>query len=125
MQSQIAVNTFIENMATLAIERWLLHDLSALMPSEKVLIMTDYEIAAVAAEPEESQSQRKRLVSQIAVLEKAVRICRRHARQSGLNGECGTSLGSRQSERLTQTRFIINRAAAELSGWPLAAARTG
>lgn len=68
-------------MATLAIERWLLHDLSALLTPEKIWTMSDDEVAVIGAEADGAEKLRSKLQTQIAVLERAVKVCRRHARQ--------------------------------------------
>lgn len=84
---QVAVDTFIDNMATLGIERWLLHDLSALLPPESIWAMNDDEVAAIGAEAHDAETLRRKLKDQVAVLQTAVRICRRHARQGAPGGK--------------------------------------
>lgn len=80
--------------------------------------MTDDEIAAIAAEPQESQLHRTRLASQIAVLEDAIRICRRHARQGAMNGMSLKSLSEiielthpRRSNYRTTSRLLERKSA--------------
>lgn len=69
--------------------------------------MSDDEIAAIAAEPEESKTQRRILVSQIAVLEKAVRICRRHARQGVQSSESRCCIHD-QNRGMTNVKQVVN-----------------
>lgn len=81
MESQIALDTFIDNCAMLGVEACLLDDLTSLFAQDKCWDMAQEKVADLAAEPAESLEERKRTQAQLVVLEDVIRTCRRHVRQ--------------------------------------------
>ena len=80
-RKQIALDTFIENVATLGIEQCLLNHLANLIPPNKVHSMDDEMIAELAAEPPEIEQERSKAEAQAAALEDVIRICEGYARR--------------------------------------------
>ena len=76
---QIALDTFIDNVATLAIERALLRDLPDLILSScDPSSLTDEQLEAVAGESEEVKEQRTKAVHRVAALEAVIQTCRQY-----------------------------------------------
>ena len=76
---QIALDTFIDNVATLAIERVLLRDLPDLILSScDPSSLTDEQLEAVAGESEEVKEQQTKAVHRVAALEAVIQTCRQY-----------------------------------------------
>lgn len=76
---QIALDTFVDNVATLAIERVLLRDLPDLVLSScDPSSLSDEELEAVAGESEEVKEQRTKAVHRVAALEAVIQTCRQY-----------------------------------------------
>ena len=73
---QIALNTLIENVASLGIERCLLRDLSDLIPATEAMTLSDDTIESIAGESHEVVAQRTTAESQMAALDEVIRVCR-------------------------------------------------
>ena len=71
---QIALDTVIDNVAALAVERCLLHDLSKVFPFLGVADIDDDTISRIASEPIEAREERSRLTTQATTLEDVIRI---------------------------------------------------
>jgi len=91
--AQSALNTFVDNVATLAVEAVLIGDLPSLIPqASKIWQMSSQIVAEVVAEPPEAREQRARLAAQIEALKSVIRTCKkytgpRHCMQMKL-GKC-------------------------------------
>nr|POF02501.1 interferon-induced gtp-binding protein mx [Quercus suber] len=77
----IALDNFIENVASLAIERCLLHDLRSLIQPQVMWRWSEEKLAEIASEPEDAQREREKLRAKVVALESAVQTCKRHMRQ--------------------------------------------
>jgi len=76
---QIALDTFVDNVATLAIERVLLRDLPSLILSScDPSSLSDEELEAVAGESEEVKEQRTKAIHRVAALEAVIQTCRQY-----------------------------------------------
>lgn len=100
---QIAVDNLVDNVATLAVEKALLHDMPNLMVPAIVHVMSDEEMARIATEPEESKSRRKRLTAQLEALQSALRTCRRHAQHVPTRSKCSLSWQSMEVNSVPDT----------------------
>ena len=74
----IALETFVDNMATLAVENCLLVGLGGIFSSDKVADLDDAQLQELAGESEQVLSDRKYLEEKIQVLERALKTCERH-----------------------------------------------
>ncbi|KAF2163888.1 hypothetical protein M409DRAFT_25666 [Zasmidium cellare ATCC 36951] len=77
----IAVETFVENVATLAIEACLLAGLGEAIPAETVWNLDADAIAKLAAEPQGIADTREKTARQIKALKEAIGTCERHVQQ--------------------------------------------
>nr|POF24700.1 interferon-induced gtp-binding protein mx [Quercus suber] len=77
----IALDNLIENVASLAIERCLLHDLRSLIQPQTMWRWSEEKLAEIASEPGDAQRERQRLRAKVAALDSAVQTCKRHMRQ--------------------------------------------
>ena len=85
--TQIAVDNFIDNIATLGVEKCVLDDMPGIMSPEMVWTLSDEDVAKVAAEDEEAKSRRHKLRAQVLALEETIRICKRQARTRHVDGQ--------------------------------------
>lgn len=76
---KIALDTVIDNVATLAVERCLLDDLPDLIALDDVAGLDDDRLSIIGCEPLEAQEERSRARAQASALEEVIRTCRRHA----------------------------------------------
>jgi hypothetical protein len=77
------LENFVDNTATLAIERVFLRDLPDLILSScEPLSLSDEQLEAVAGESEKAKEQRTKAVHRIATLEAVVQACRQSSRTS-------------------------------------------
>lgn len=70
------MNTFVENVACLGVEKCLLHDLSNLISPAKAITLGDDQIRNIAAESAEVMAGRTRAETQKAALDEVIAICR-------------------------------------------------
>jgi hypothetical protein len=75
---QNSLDTMINNIATLGVERCLLHELKDLFPADKMDTLSDELVARVASEPPEIRTERYKARSQATVLENVIQTCRRY-----------------------------------------------
>ncbi|WPH02703.1 interferon-induced gtp-binding protein mx [Acrodontium crateriforme] len=76
---EIAIDTIIDNVSALAIERCLLSDLSRLIVLEKVSNLDDDQLSELAREPEEARQEREKLTKQITALKVFIQSCISHS----------------------------------------------
>ena len=76
---QIALDTFVENVAALGVEKCLLHDLPDLISPTRVPSMADKKVSELGAEPAESREERAKAMAQAKALEEVIRTCRMYA----------------------------------------------
>ena len=72
---KVALETFVEIVPTIAVERWLLSDLPDLIPPKDAYTMDEPTISRIASEPVSARQQRTKLSSQRAVLKDVIDIC--------------------------------------------------
>ena len=82
-QIQSAILTFVNNVASLAIEQCLLSDVAKILSSATVRDMEDDEPRAIAAELNETMQERARLSNRIKTLEKGLGILRFYSGKYG------------------------------------------
>ena len=70
---QIAMDRFIDEMATLGVERCLLHDLPSIIPLRDASTIDDEKVSRIAAETPEVRQKRAKAQAQVAALEEALR----------------------------------------------------
>lgn len=70
------MDTFIENVASLGIERCLLSDLSNIIPTSDATDMSDAKVAEIASEPPAVYEERAKAEAQAKALEEVIRVCR-------------------------------------------------
>ena len=75
---KIALDTFVDNVAVLAVEACLLTDLASVIPGDHLYSMEDEEIYQIASEPPEVLEQRQRLSKQLEALKEAMKTCKKH-----------------------------------------------
>ena len=68
--------TFIENIASLGIERCLLHDLANIIPPSDATDIDDAKVAEIASEPPAVYEERAKAEAQARALEEVIRVCR-------------------------------------------------
>jgi hypothetical protein len=76
----VALDTFVDNCALLAVESCLLKDLPLLFQPDPAWIMEAGELAAISAEPYVERSERIKTTLQKETLESVLRTCRKYAR---------------------------------------------
>lgn len=74
----MALKTFVDNIATQAIERLLIHDLGTLLSPGRVYDMDVELVTRIVAETPESQSLREELSKKLSVLRAGVETCRKY-----------------------------------------------
>jgi GTP-binding protein EngB required for normal cell division len=74
----IARETFIENIATLAVENCLLTGLANIFPSNMVLEMDDIQLMRFAGDSDKLRSDRRHAEAKHQLLEKSLETCRAH-----------------------------------------------
>lgn len=74
----IARDTFVDNVATLAIENCLLTGLASIFSSDMILDMEDGQLANLAGESEKSLSDRRYAEEKSRLLKKSLETCRIH-----------------------------------------------
>lgn len=79
---QIALDTFVDNVAILGVEAKLLTDLPNILTAEDIAGLDADEVTAIASEPPEAQKERQRLHAQCEALQDTVATCRMHGGQS-------------------------------------------
>ncbi|KAJ9648378.1 hypothetical protein H2201_000502 [Coniosporium apollinis] len=87
---KIAINRFIDDVATVVIERCLLQDLANIYCPLSVSSMTDETVHGLAAESEDITAERELLDAKLKALSDGLRTCKRHV----VRGPPGTSFGS-------------------------------
>jgi GTPase SAR1 family protein len=96
----IARETFIENIATLAVENCLLTGLANIFPSHMILEMDDFQLMRLAGDSDKVRSDRRHVEAKHQLLEKSLETCRTHI-----------------SRRLFPIGGSQNDAQKELPGW--------
>lgn len=76
---QIALNTLLDNVATLAIERCLLSDLPDLISPNHITELSDEQLLALGSEPPQAREDRARAIAQAEALTAVIKVCKRHA----------------------------------------------
>lgn len=76
---QVALETYVENFALLAIERLLLADLPSIMTPVMMAGLTDDKVNAMGMRSQKDEDELSSLALQVDVLEKAIGTCRRYA----------------------------------------------
>lgn len=84
---KVALDVFVDNFATLAIENCLLEGLEELLSPLSVAKMTDEELNRLAAESPDIRAQRSQATTKLKVLENGLESCKRHARRRPTFGE--------------------------------------
>ena len=74
----IARETFIDNIATLAVENCLLMGLANIFPSHKVLEMDDIQLMRLAGDSDKLRSDRRHTEAKHQLLGKSLEICKAH-----------------------------------------------
>jgi hypothetical protein len=74
---QIALDTFIDNVAVLGVEMCLLTDLGDIFPVEEVASMDDERLVELASEPAGTRLERTQARAQAYALQNVIRICER------------------------------------------------
>ena len=74
----IARETFIENIATLAVENCLLTGLANIFPSHMILEMDDFQLMRPAGDSDKLRSDRRHAEAKHQLLEKSLETCRPH-----------------------------------------------
>ena len=134
----IALENFVDNMATLAVENCLLVGLGGIFSSDRVADMDDAQLQEIAGESERLLSDRKYLEEKIQVLERALKTCESHLRRqpvtqddavTGLAQELGaTSMYSDASTptlRTSRPRSIFSLTVEEATNSRVVAPGTG
>jgi hypothetical protein len=76
----VALDTFVDNCALLAIESCLLNDIQLFFHPDAAWEMDAEEVATITAEPHAERSERIKTTSQKETLENVLRTCRKYAR---------------------------------------------
>jgi hypothetical protein len=74
----VARDTFIDNIATLAVENCLMAELTNIFPSSKILDMEDHELAILAGESEKILTDRRYAEEKSRLLKRSLKTCRLH-----------------------------------------------
>lgn len=98
MQSSIL--TFMNNVASLAIEQCLLSGAAKMLSSATVRNMEDDELQAIAAESDETMQERARLSDRVKTLEKGLGILRFHPGKYEIGLSAGSSIMVARESRL-------------------------
>jgi hypothetical protein len=83
----IARDTFIDNVTTLAIENCLLAGLARIFTSDMILDMNDNQLARLAGESEQTLSDRKYAEEKSRLPKKSLETCRLHMSRRPILGE--------------------------------------
>lgn len=75
--SQVALKTFVDDIAVLAVEQCLIKKLPSLFSPDVVLEMDDGEVCRLAAESEQTSAERSRYAEKLGVLDAGLRELRR------------------------------------------------
>jgi cell division protein FtsB len=78
----MAMSTFIDNIAILAIENCLMQPLETIFTGSTVGLMADQKIKQLTAEPSYTQANRKQLKSDLEKLQAGLNVCRRYIAQT-------------------------------------------
>lgn len=78
---QIALNVFVDNIASLAIENCLMKGLNALLSPSRIAEMTDNELERLISEPEDIQLVRDQTTGKKLALEAGLQVCRQQERR--------------------------------------------
>ena len=78
---QIALDVFVDNIASLAIENCLMKGLNGILSPSRVAEMTDKELERLVAEPEDIQLVRDQTTAKKKELEAGLQVCRQQERR--------------------------------------------
>jgi hypothetical protein len=82
----MSLRTFVDNVINLAVESCLVCDIPDILTPRKVNRMSANQLAELAADSDEVQSQRLALQNEVRILREGLRMCQRH-RPRELTGE--------------------------------------
>ncbi|KAK4116856.1 hypothetical protein N656DRAFT_701720 [Canariomyces notabilis] len=120
---EMSLRTFVDNVINLAVESCLVCDIPGILTPRKVDKMTADQLAELAAESDEVQSQRLALQNEVRILREGLRRCQRH-RPRELTGE--SVIWNTGSESLGDSRrWMASRRVRRDSQWLSAADRSG
>ncbi|KAK2762764.1 hypothetical protein FQN54_000938 [Arachnomyces sp. PD_36] len=78
---QIALDVFVDNIASLAIENCLVKGLNDLLSPSRIAEMTDQDLGRLMSEPEDIQLVRDQMTSKKKALEAGLQVCKREERK--------------------------------------------